>query len=95
MTRKSGYRFSEKVMLKHGMTQKSGYEFTKIVMAGHSRSKKGVGCAWDRPSLRHGRACPGHPRSFFQSSEAKDVDARHKAGHDGGARAVGADYVRQ
>src|SRR5215831_18338132 len=28
--------------------------------------------------LRHGRACPGHPRLVY-----KDVDARHKAGHDG------------
>src|SRR5689334_10064911 len=27
--------------------------------------------------LRHGRACPGHPRSWPQ-----DVDARLKAGHD-------------
>jgi hypothetical protein len=27
---------------------------------------------------RHGRACPGHPRL----ERAKDVDARHKAGHD-------------
>jgi hypothetical protein len=29
--------------------------------------------------LRHGRACPGHPRL----ERRKDVDARHKAGHDG------------
>jgi hypothetical protein len=28
--------------------------------------------------LRHGRACPGHPRL----KRRKDVDARHKAGHD-------------
>ncbi|HEY1721899.1 MAG TPA: hypothetical protein VGG27_11690 [Magnetospirillaceae bacterium] len=29
--------------------------------------------------VRHGRACPGHPRlSRFN----KDVDTRHKAGHD-------------
>src|SRR5688572_13578853 len=27
---------------------------------------------------RHGRACPGHPRLDAE----KDVDARHKAGHD-------------
>ena len=32
--------------------------------------------------VRHGRACPGHPRSVVPGS--KDVDARHKAGHDGG-----------
>ena len=32
-------------------------------------------------SRRHGRACPGHPRLFCGT---KDVDARHKAGHDGG-----------
>src|SRR5690349_18194837 len=31
--------------------------------------------------LRHGRACPGHPRLFSQN---QDVDARHKAGHDEG-----------
>ncbi|MCF8478716.1 MAG: hypothetical protein K9G60_16935 [Pseudolabrys sp.] len=30
---------------------------------------------------RHGRACPGHPRlAVFERK--KDVDARHKAGHD-------------
>jgi lysophospholipase L1-like esterase len=32
--------------------------------------------------MRHGRACPGHPRLFVRR-ERKDVDARHKAGHDG------------
>jgi hypothetical protein len=32
------------------------------------------------PSLRHGRACPGHPRLALH--KGKDVDARHKAGHD-------------
>ena len=31
-------------------------------------------------SFRHGRACPGHPRLSLPGS--KDVDARHKAGHD-------------
>ncbi len=30
-------------------------------------------------SRRHGRACPGHPRLCCGM---KDVDARHKAGHD-------------
>jgi NADH-quinone oxidoreductase subunit J len=30
---------------------------------------------------RHGRACPGHPRLVFRQGK-KDVDARHKAGHD-------------
>jgi hypothetical protein len=30
---------------------------------------------------RHGRACPGHPRFLFVQVY-KDVDARHKAGHD-------------
>ncbi len=29
---------------------------------------------------RHGRACPGHPRSL---RKLEGVDARHKAGHDG------------
>src|SRR6266849_10436449 len=29
--------------------------------------------------IRHGRACPGHPRLGVVK---KDVDARHKAGHD-------------
>ena len=42
-----------------------------LVMAGHSRSKNGVASA---------RLCPGHPRLF--SMWSKDVDARHKAGHD-------------
>ena len=32
---------------------------------------------------RHGRACPGHPRLVCGP---KDVDARNKCGHDGGAR---------
>jgi lysophospholipase L1-like esterase len=32
--------------------------------------------------MRHGRACPGHPRLFVRE-EREDVDARHKAGHDG------------
>src|SRR5215467_13135594 len=32
--------------------------------------------------VRHGRACPGHPRLLCRSVY-KDVDARHKAGHDG------------
>src|SRR6267143_6697981 len=39
-------------------------------MAGHSRPKDGVASA---------RLCPGHPRLGAQK---KDVDARHKAGHD-------------
>jgi len=30
---------------------------------------------------RHGRACPGHPR-LNERVVYKDVDARHKAGHD-------------
>jgi hypothetical protein len=30
---------------------------------------------------RHGRACPGHPR-LNERAVCKDVDARHKAGHD-------------
>jgi hypothetical protein len=34
-----------------------------------------------RIQRRHGRACPGHPR--LASISKKDVDARHKAGHDG------------
>jgi hypothetical protein len=36
--------------------------------------------------MRHGRACPGHPRLWpaqhFRHLR-KVVDARHKAGHDG------------
>ena len=31
--------------------------------------------------FRHGRACPGHPRLEWMQG-FKDVDARHKAGHD-------------
>jgi A/G-specific adenine glycosylase len=44
-------------------------------MAGHSRPKDGVASA---------RLCPGHPRlSFLLLAQLqKDVDARHKAGHD-------------
>jgi hypothetical protein len=34
----------------------------------------------ERRSDRHGRACPGHPR--LEQRTIKDVDARHKAGHD-------------
>jgi hypothetical protein len=33
------------------------------------------------PLFRHGRARPGHPRLFLLRC-SKDVDARHKAGHD-------------
>jgi hypothetical protein len=43
-----------------------------LVMAGHSRSKNGVASA---------RLRPGHPRLTY-SAATKDVDARHKAGHD-------------
>ena len=35
--------------------------------------------------IRHGRACPGHPRL----AQGKDVDARPKAGHDGWLRVRG------
>jgi hypothetical protein len=35
------------------------------------------------PHLRHGRACPGHPRLVCVEHCKKVVDARHKAGHDG------------
>jgi len=35
---------------------------------------------------RHGRAWPGHPRLVGSTKE--DVDARHKAGHDGGTAFV-------
>src|SRR5262245_47573515 len=34
-----------------------------------------------KPLHRHGRACPGHPRL---DCSKEDVDARPKAGHDGG-----------
>ncbi|MGB6538463.1 MAG: hypothetical protein WBF58_21165 [Xanthobacteraceae bacterium] len=30
--------------------------------------------------IRHGRACPGHPRLILLTK--KDVDARDKRGHD-------------
>ena len=36
--------------------------------------------------LRHGRACPGHPRLWLP--QKKDVDARDKPGHDGGESAA-------
>src|ERR1700724_2821739 len=44
---------------------------SKLVMPGHSCPKDGVASA---------RLCPGHPRLKTQE---EDVDARHKAGHDG------------
>jgi len=44
-----------------------------FVMAGHSRLKDGVASA---------RLRPGHPR-LLSSDVKKDVDAWHKAGHDG------------
>jgi len=35
--------------------------------------------------FRHGRARPGHPRlASAPLLKKKDMDARHKAGHDGG-----------
>src|ERR1700733_16185332 len=34
-----------------------------------------------RPLVRHGRACPGHPR-LAATYRIKNVDARHEAGHD-------------
>ena len=40
-------------------------------MAGHSRSKNGVASARLRPGIH-----------VFLADGAKDVDARHKAGHD-------------
>ena len=45
-----------------------------------------AGLFWDlgeiKKQSRHGRACPGHPRpSLLIVTE--NVDARHKAGHDG------------
>ena len=33
------------------------------------------------PATRHGRACPGHPRSV-RAAKKKNVDARDKSGHD-------------
>jgi hypothetical protein len=45
-----------------------------IVMAGHSRPKDGV--------LSHGYVPAIH---VFIRASPKDVDARHKAGHDGRA----------
>jgi hypothetical protein len=44
---------------------------TLSVMAGHRHSKNGVACA---------RLCPAI--HVFLSADAKDVDARNKAGHD-------------
>jgi hypothetical protein len=41
-----------------------------LVMAGHSRSKNGVASLADDPAIH----------VFF--ANRKDVDARHKAGHD-------------
>ena len=54
----------------------------------HSRASTTAPPSCPRLSLkRHGRACPGHPRLY---PYRQDVDARHKAGHDGGevARAL-------
>ncbi|RZN10546.1 hypothetical protein CWO91_12380 [Bradyrhizobium genosp. SA-3] len=38
-------------------------------------------------SPRHGRACPGHPRSM--PGMTKNVDARDKPGHDGELSGLG------
>ena len=38
------------------------------------------------PPIRHGRACPGHPR-LVCAVGTKNVDARIKSGHDGGGLA--------
>jgi hypothetical protein len=35
---------------------------------------------------RHGPTCSGHTGSDFKMASKKDVDARHKAGHDGPER---------
>src|SRR6202171_3478339 len=43
---------------------------------------------------RHGRARPGHPRLFARNVK-KDVDARHKAGHDDTIDNKGAESVAQ
>jgi hypothetical protein len=34
------------------------------------------------PLIRHGRACPGHPRLACGVAAKEDVDARDKRGHD-------------
>jgi len=41
MTPKSGYRFSDKVMLKNSMTPKSGYRFSDKVMLKKERFRRG------------------------------------------------------
>jgi|SRR5438270_3306246 len=45
--------------------------------------------AWESAAAfrRHGRARPGHPRSSLPH-QRKDVDARHKAGHDAGGSEI-------
>ncbi len=59
-----------------------------MVGGDHRASARGASCrAGGRigfviPPLRHGRACPGHPRLLPPT--AQDVDARPKAGHDDG-----------
>ncbi len=45
-------------------------------------AKMSLGSSAHDVSARHGRACPGHPRS---SCGTKNVDARDEPGHDGGA----------
>jgi hypothetical protein len=54
-------------------------------MAGHSRSKNGV-ASLARSRSKNGVAAlaygPGHPRPVLLNVR-EDVDARHKAGHDG------------
>ncbi len=68
--------------------QRRQYRFRAVSQMGdggwRGRWKAGDGMSalsHDKHS-RHGRAWPGHPRLTFYRT--KDVDARHKAGHDDG-----------
>src|SRR5580692_3714554 len=49
------------------------------VMAGSLEITETVVIRWKNNFIRHGRACPGHPRLI---SLSKVVDARDKPGHD-------------
>src|SRR3954453_23556520 len=65
-----------------------GWCVTCRVVRIHSKRARGTTVV----KHRHGRACPGHPRSL--SAASKDVDARHKAGHDGDGWCVTCRVVR-
>src|SRR5258708_19622713 len=63
-----------------GIPERAGVD---LVIAAVATDVHGVAPAVESPpSIRHGRARPGHPR-LCKPRGRKDVDARPEAGHDG------------